>query len=909
MNSKLGVHIEVREQGWKEFVKAAKPCIVKSMDLGIAHKDEWADVMDSVRSEPGWENSGIFLLGRLYVKDQPLDNPADRALELWEKIRLKVPDRAERERFDAWEGYNETGASDSEQIKKLARFDVEFARILHREGLKSAAGGFSHSNPHLDIWKDYWEVWQEAGFPPDFLHLHEYSWPTMRTEEGKRCLYYRELYKRLPEGLRRPLIISECGLDSMAAGEDEHKGWLDKGDDKGYMEQLEWYDSKLQEDDYVIGATIFTYGATERWKSFDVWQLDSGQPAGMLKLLQDYLILRNTEPHRWWWLQAAPEPEPEPLPESGVPILIVKTEDGTPVRDAMVRLIGPVDAVVANEAAAAVQPLRIAWTREETGLEGSRWDCWVEHVDKKVVGITWREFMDQSLEHNPRLVHDDYVFLPENTYLLPENVSVQPEVFWTRQLTGFFGNRWEAWERFVKGRAAGIAWSEFVVQVVEHNPKLKEDEWVFRREETYWLPQNIEEPIIIAAAHADATGRIVLGDLVTPETYQVIVEATGFEIFRGPVALEADQTVEIILKAKAPIVEPVPSDAIRVSDSGEFLLGGQAVRFIGVNTSGLVHYGESGMPWIENAHKDDRWTQLQAAHDVGARVVRVFLANRNLESTEVADLLDAVLKALEEKYDMYAVVALTDVHGDRGFCVKGDDHFYSVNNMLHRDFFTGGYKDHYLPFVRDIVKRFKSHPRVFAWELGNELKPQDDSGKVYPKDFLDFANHVAEEIHRLDGWHLITTGIINTGNLGLDHDRPTAKKLYQDPNLHFLTVHLYPDDLASAEIARADVDAQLARELNKPLVVEEIGFQVGDRAAKTREAMRKWLEEENAKGLMQWGFMATENDCGDGDKKYGMHRAKLELMEHGAVVCCHTDYDALKEVYQERAEAMRWGSG
>ncbi len=47
-----------------------------------------------------------------------------------------------------------------------------------------------------------------------------------------------------------------------------------------------------------------------------------------------------------------------------------------------------------------------------------------------------------------------------------------PLVAWTRQLTGFYGNRWQWWERYVRDQVEGINWSEFCSRALEVNPAL-----------------------------------------------------------------------------------------------------------------------------------------------------------------------------------------------------------------------------------------------------------------------------------------------------------------------------------------------------------------------------------------------------------------------------------------------------
>jgi hypothetical protein len=55
------------------------------------------------------------------------------------------------------------------------------------------------------------------------------------------------------------------------------------------VEEMIWYDTKLREDDYVIGATMFTLGPTGSWKEYDYEELLwPGNPYGDNFL--DYMV-------------------------------------------------------------------------------------------------------------------------------------------------------------------------------------------------------------------------------------------------------------------------------------------------------------------------------------------------------------------------------------------------------------------------------------------------------------------------------------------------------------------------------------------------------------------------------------------------------------------------------------------
>ena len=62
--------------------------------------------------------------------------------------------------------------------------------------------------------------------------------------------------------------------------------------------------------------------------------------------------------------------------------------------------------------------MSVQWTRRITGISGSRWSCYEAYI-KGRVEISWSEFKEQVVQHNPVLEQDDWGFKPEREYLLP----------------------------------------------------------------------------------------------------------------------------------------------------------------------------------------------------------------------------------------------------------------------------------------------------------------------------------------------------------------------------------------------------------------------------------------------------------------------------------------------------------
>lgn len=78
--------------------------------------------------------------------------------------------------------------------------------------------------------------------------------------------------------------------------------------------------------------------------------------------------------------------------------------------------------------------------------------------------------------------------IPQHTIelvLLPSNNNGED---WHLQLTGYYGNRWDVWERFVAGYGYPMSWEMFKDAVLAHNPQLESDGFVFYADKAYLLP-------------------------------------------------------------------------------------------------------------------------------------------------------------------------------------------------------------------------------------------------------------------------------------------------------------------------------------------------------------------------------------------------------------------------------------
>lgn len=331
-----------------------------------------------------------------------------------------------------------------------------------------------------------------------------------------------------------------------------------------------------------------------------------------------------------------------------------------------------------------------------------------------------------------------------------------------------------------------------------------------------------------------------------------------------------------------------------------FVVQGRPFRFFGYNLRGLAHYGRRTTDPLMYSRPEHQLSQLQRVYDLGARVVRLFLADREVARAELQARLRHLLDLVDAHFpDLYLLPVFTNLYPDVPFHHPGDQaDWLFTNNLLSRDFFAGRYRENYLPFVEEIVTAFRDDSNIFAWEIGNELK-LDRADLHNPNDpnpwlFIRFNQEVAAAIKRIDPNHMVTTGMKSTHHAWL-HSPALQEELYQSPNLDFITIHSYEGKWDRDGDLRVYEDAALAARCNKPFIVEEAGFDrelFPDRMAKHRDHLEQWLSL-GAQGYMPWGFIHA-HEIGDSDHFVGISA------DHG-------DFQPLCDLF--RAYAVQFNAG
>jgi hypothetical protein len=291
MPTKLGAHVLRSVAGLGDYIQAG-PAVVKFVG-------DWGMAKDMPKS--------ILVIGRKFEGDydaQLQRNTGKTPLEAAQQfVGDQLPTYRSNPRITYWEGHNEPVWNTDEEMGWYAQFEVERMRLMADHGLKCVIGNFATGNPALRLWPAFLPALRAAKQHQAILGLHEYSCPWMwwmtgkhqmdpdadEGDEGWTTLRYRKVYRQhlIPNGVGDvPLAITECGIDPLVNPKPPEVGgggawkqlgsfWSrhDKEHDKAdyYFRQLVWYDKELQKDDYVVGATIFTWGSFgEPWSNFDV---------------------------------------------------------------------------------------------------------------------------------------------------------------------------------------------------------------------------------------------------------------------------------------------------------------------------------------------------------------------------------------------------------------------------------------------------------------------------------------------------------------------------------------------------------------------------------------------------------------------------------------------------------------
>ena len=248
MASKLTFHIMGFDSAVLDRLEQMQPSTVKIFDFPSETN------IDAIRQRCPY----TLIIYRQYT-NLTFNDPADAFVAELNDTLNKLSGRGV-----IWEGLNEPVIASTQDAQTLSNWYVRFANLMHARQEQVAAFSFSTANPPLG-----WVSLLAPGAAAcDYIALHEYYSPTRGAEDLGR---YRQFRAQLPANALKPILITECGLD-----DGQNNGWQKYLAQFQYLPILADYDNMLLQDDYVLGATIFQYGAGNPWQTFDVASIGSG---------------------------------------------------------------------------------------------------------------------------------------------------------------------------------------------------------------------------------------------------------------------------------------------------------------------------------------------------------------------------------------------------------------------------------------------------------------------------------------------------------------------------------------------------------------------------------------------------------------------------------------------------------
>lgn len=175
--------------------------------------------------------------------------------------------------------------------------------------------------------------------------------------------------------------------------------------------------------------------------------------------------------------------------------------------------------------------------------------------------------------------------------------------------------------------------------------------------------------------------------------------------------------------------------------------------------------------------------------------------------------------------------------------------------------------------MKKAVNRFKDHPALLLWSIGNEAEANYTNGKLW-----DAIGEIAEMIHRTDSNHLTTTALASSNT---DHIKNILKKA---PHIDILSINSYAPNLPGV---RSNLQSA---GWNKPYLITEFG------------PRGTWQMNPEPERILPWGALVEQTSS---EKETDYLKA---YREH---IAAHRDNGCLGSFvflwgYQTHGEVLTW---
>lgn len=263
---KLGPHHQQGGHDTARWLQEAKPAVAKAVgDLGVLQLAPASTLTVGRMTDDGKLEGQGFDANAYAPGGQRAINPMEMALKYFRWLEYYI-DR--NPWVDIWEGPNEQVIHTAGAMAWYAAFLNEYARLVKTKGKRAGIGGWSSGNPlrELNLWPHYVWALQAVRDHDAILTRHEYG-----PLDGFNSLRYR--YDNAQFTLlgypRLPIIVTECGADD-AGGMLPWKKYYHEDINRYLNEWVLPYTRAITQDDYCLGATLFTVGGAGGWLDFEV---------------------------------------------------------------------------------------------------------------------------------------------------------------------------------------------------------------------------------------------------------------------------------------------------------------------------------------------------------------------------------------------------------------------------------------------------------------------------------------------------------------------------------------------------------------------------------------------------------------------------------------------------------------
>lgn len=323
----------------------------------------------------------------------------------------------------------------------------------------------------------------------------------------------------------------------------------------------------------------------------------------------------------------------------------------------------------------------------------------------------------------------------------------------------------------------------------------------------------------------------------------------------------------------APLPNPIPvSDKTPFSTFGnKVYFNGQEFRTIGFNLREAIGYGDI----MQYATPALLRRQLEIVKYIGGKTVRFYAAHLNLTASQAAARTEAFLNLLKE-YGLYGIVVLDEGAGSDFRIRKADKNY---QGRLTHNFYGGGYRDEYIPYIREVVGRVGSHPNIFCFEIMNEPTTPHPPDPTIPQmeAMLNWMGAAVAVIRELAPTKLASNGFISAWEMGANNAYSGFNFAQKSHKLVDLaSFHTYQ---GQRNLPFGDTEPNIVREVQLqgiPMYIGEIGLEPGlnDWGWLWRFANNPVIKDRCFM-LVQWALMGHEGpieelrqnfDIGTGDR-------------------------------------------